>query len=43
MDQELIQRLVDTHIGMYLDGLGGSCATSVTLSNAGGKVDSGIE
>ncbi len=43
VDRELIQRLVNAHIGMYLDGLGGNCAASTSQSNTEEKGDSATE
>jgi hypothetical protein len=38
-----MQRLVNAHVGMYLDGLGGTCATAINHSSMEGKVNSVIE
>lgn len=43
VDRELIQRLVSTHVGMYLDGLGGNCAASTSRPNTEEKGDSVTE
>jgi uncharacterized membrane protein len=43
VDRELIQKLVDAHVLMYLDGLGGNCAASTTQSNTEERADSVAE
>lgn len=43
MDRGVIQRLVDTHVGMYMDGLGGNCVAPVAQANTEKNAESIIE